>query len=122
MNDDACVTVTALTSDIVDLSEKFQARGLRVSPVHVQGRFHSETHSASVDKIEEFCDVSDDLRFPAMERLQVPLRSSIDARIVTTGSLIRLALENMLLKAPDCMCCVVIPFSLLLLESLRMFS
>jgi acyl transferase domain-containing protein/SAM-dependent methyltransferase/acyl carrier protein len=101
INDDACVTVTALASDIAGMTENFHARGLRVSPVHVQGRFHSAVHSSAVEKIVKFCDTSDEMQFPTVDKLQVLLRSSLDAKIVMTGSLTSLALENMLLEAPD---------------------
>jgi acyl transferase domain-containing protein/SAM-dependent methyltransferase/acyl carrier protein len=83
------------------MTEKFQSRGMRVSTVHVQGRFHSPLHSSYAAKIITFCDTSDKMAFPTIEKLQVPLRSSLDGEIVIIGSLSRLALDNMLLKAPD---------------------
>jgi acyl transferase domain-containing protein/SAM-dependent methyltransferase/acyl carrier protein len=83
------------------MTEKLQSRALRVSPVHVQGRFHSPIHSYVVEKIMKFCNTSDEMRFPTVENLQVPLRSSLDGQVVITGSLARHALENMLLQAPD---------------------
>jgi len=101
INDDACITITARASDIADMTENLQSRGFRVSTVHVQGRFHSPVYSSVVGKIMTFCDDSDEIRFPALEKLQVPLRSSLNGEIITTGSLSRIALENMLLKAPD---------------------
>jgi hypothetical protein len=101
INDDACVTITAPASDIYDITETFQARGVRVSTVHVRGRFHSAIHTSSMEKILEFSDTSDGLLFPTLDKLQVPLRSSLSGNIVTTGSLTKLALENMLLQAPD---------------------
>jgi hypothetical protein len=48
-----------------------------------------------------FCGSSTEMAFPTIEKLQIPLRSTLDGQIVTTGSLSRLALDNMLLKAPD---------------------
>lgn len=83
------------------MTERFQSRGLRVSPVHVQGRFHSSLHSSVAERIINFCDTSEEMRFPPVEKLQAPLRSSLDGAIITTGSLAELALENMLLKPPD---------------------
>jgi hypothetical protein len=101
INDDVCVIITALAGDVADMTEKFQARGLRVSPVHVQGRFHSTIHSSLVEKIVKFCDTSDEMQLPIIDELQVPLRSSPNCKVVTAGSLTRLTVENMLLTATD---------------------
>ena len=69
--------------------------------VHVQGRFHSAVHSSAVDKLTKFSVHSAELRFPTVDKLQAPVRSTVNGEIITEGSLSRLALENTLLKPAD---------------------
>ena len=44
---------------------------------------------------------SAELRFPTVDKLRVPVRSTVNGQIITGGSLPRLALENTLLKPAD---------------------
>ena len=101
VTDDTCLTVTVKAADLTDLTKEFQTRGLRVKPVHVQGRFHSEVHSGAADKLTEFSEHSVELQFPAVDKLRTPLRSAVNGQVITEGSLFRLALENTLLKPAD---------------------
>jgi len=72
-----------------------------VRTVHVQGRFHSAVHSSAVDKLTKFCMHCAELRYPTVDKLQAPVRSTINGEIITEGSLSQLALENTLLKPAD---------------------
>lgn len=80
------------------MSEEFRARGYRVTSVHVEGRFHSAVHSSTVDKLTKFASSTGDLQFPGVDKLLVPVRSTVNGEIITEGSLVRVALENTLSK------------------------
>ncbi|KAF5857101.1 hypothetical protein ETB97_006245 [Aspergillus alliaceus] len=92
------ITVTARVSDIPSLTEQLRAHGSYVTPVSVEGAFHSEVHSSAVEKITKFAVNHRELQLPTVDRLQAPLRSTVDGDIITSGSLQLLALENTLLK------------------------
>lgn len=54
-----------------------------------------------MDKLTKFSVHSAELRFPTVDKLQAPVRSTVNGEIITEGSLSRLALENTLLKPAD---------------------
>lgn len=90
--------MTANLTDLAVLSDEFRARGYRVNNVHVEGRFHSAVHSSTVDKLTKFASNTGDLQFPGVDKLLVPVRSTVNGEIITEGSLVRIALENTLSK------------------------
>ncbi|KUJ13529.1 BcPKS19, polyketide synthase [Mollisia scopiformis] len=86
---------------------------MRTKLVHVQGRFHSNVHSATVDKITSFLNSLDNVEFPKLpndwSRLQtrpltngdnvhVVLRSTIDGSAIAAESLTKITLESILSK------------------------
>lgn len=85
-------------TDLAALSEEFRARGYRVINVHVEGRFHSAIHSSTVDKLTKFASSTRDLQLPDVDKLLVPVRSTINGEVITKESLVRVALENTLSK------------------------
>ena len=98
INDAHCLTATARLSDIPSITEQLRARNLHVTPVHVEGSFHSDIHASSAEKILKFSMNRKELRLPMVDKLQAPLRSTVDGEIITSGSLLRIALDNTLLK------------------------
>ncbi|KAH7136177.1 beta-ketoacyl synthase domain-containing protein [Dendryphion nanum] len=98
INDLACVTITAKVADISDLKDQARERGYRVTPVSVEGRFHSMVHSATVDKLTKFSIATGDVQLPPIDKLQVPIRSTVTGEPITEGSLVRIVLENTLSK------------------------
>ena len=69
-----------------------------MTSVPVEGRFHSVVHSSTVEKLTKFASSTGDLQFPDVDKLQVPVRSTVNGEIITEGSLVRVALENTLLE------------------------
>lgn len=88
---------------MADLTEKCRARGLLVKAVHVYGRFHSKAHLSSVNKLTKFAMRSEDIQFPNVDSLQIPVRSTVNGEVIVDGlkSLSRLALESILLEPAD---------------------
>ncbi len=101
MNDDACVTVTLRAADLDSLSQKVRDGGLRAKTVPVQGRFHSASHARAAERLSKLVLESEELRFPATERLHAPVRSAVDGKVIPEGNLIPFILENTLLKPAD---------------------
>lgn len=74
---------------------------MRATVVPVSGRFHSHDLASAVDKLTELATVSNDLQLPDAKKLQVPVRSTADAAIISGRSLTRLALEDILMNVAD---------------------
>ncbi|KAJ5161072.1 Acyl transferase/acyl hydrolase/lysophospholipase [Penicillium capsulatum] len=92
------ITVTARLSDIPSLTGQLRAHGSHVKTVSVEGAFHSDIHTIATEKIKSFAVDRPDLQLPRLEKLQAPLRSTVDGEIITSGCLLQHALENILLK------------------------
>ncbi|KAJ5950631.1 uncharacterized protein N7479_009044 [Penicillium vulpinum] len=90
--------IIASLSDIPRLTEKLRANGSHVTTVSVEGAFHSDIYTAAVERIKKFAVDRPDLHLPSVNKLQAPLRSTVDGEIITSGSLLQHALENVLLK------------------------
>jgi 3-oxoacyl-(acyl-carrier-protein) synthase len=69
-----------------------------VTTVSVEGAFHSEINTTAAEKIKAFAVDRPDLQLPSVDKLQTPLRSTVDGEIITSGSLFQHALDNTLLK------------------------
>ena len=90
------MTVTAKHSDIADLRDSCRSRGLRVSTLCVNGRFHTGVHLPAVEHISAFARDRDDMQLPSTDRLHLPVRSTVDCTVIREGALIRHILENTL--------------------------
>ena len=87
--------------DNEELSKDFRARGMRLKTVPVKGRFHSSVHSDAAEKLNHLCDTVKEMHFPTLERIRVPLRSTVNTEPITGGSLHSLAIEMILLKTAN---------------------
>ncbi|KAI1320328.1 beta-ketoacyl synthase domain-containing protein [Xylariaceae sp. FL0255] len=101
INDDANITVTIKAADVSHFTEQAGRAGLRVTPVHVCGRFHTPSNLHLVDRIISIASTLEGMDFPDAKQLQVPVRSTADGKAITKGSLTRLALENALTHRAD---------------------
>ena len=71
---------------------------MRVKVVHVEGRFHSSANSAAAEKLNRLCGAVKEMQFPTVDKVRVPLRSTVNGEIITKGPLHCLAIEMTLLK------------------------
>ncbi|KAG5919295.1 Type I Iterative PKS [Claviceps africana] len=103
ITDATSVTVTAQCSDEKRLTNVLLEAGLRVTPISIRGRFHSQSHHAgSAEKLKEFSRSVAGLQYPLASRLQVPLRTNATGDLVTgNASLADVAIESILLQKAD---------------------
>lgn len=95
------MTVTLRSADVDDLSERARTAGLLSKTVSVRGRFHTSEHSSAAAKLAELVTQSEDLRLPDVENLFAPLRSAVDGKFISQGTMLQHVLDNTLLKAVD---------------------
>lgn len=95
------MTVTLRSADVDELSEKARTLGLLSKTVSVRGRFHTPEHSSAAAKLAKLVTQSEDLRLPVVENLFATLRSAVDGRVISQGTLVQHVLDNTLLKAVD---------------------
>ncbi|KAG6052579.1 Type I Iterative PKS [Claviceps sp. LM77 group G4] len=103
VTDATCVTVTAQCRDVKGLTKALQEVGLRVKPISLRGRFHSASHYAAASlKLKEFSTSVAGLQYPALSRLQVPLRTNATGELITGNvSVTDTAIESILLQKAD---------------------
>ncbi|KAF2470760.1 putative Phthiocerol synthesis polyketide synthase type I PpsA [Lindgomyces ingoldianus] len=89
INDNACVTITVNAHSLTDLTEKFHAKGMRVKPTHVQGRFHSTIYSSAVGRLMDFFLHHPELQLPDVAKMRAPVRSTVTGDIINDGSFLQ---------------------------------
>ena len=71
---------------------------MATKPIGLNGCFHHSRHADAVQILKELCARNKDLQLPGAEKLRLPLRSTADAEIITTGALNDVALDSILCK------------------------
>ena len=95
------MTVTLRATDVNLLNDRVCASGYRLTTISVRGRFHTFDHSNAAVKLGKLVLQSPDLRLPTVEKMFAPVRSAVDGKILTGGSLVQHILDNTLLKTVD---------------------
>ena len=96
-----CVSVIADVATIPKLSRDLSSRNMKVTPIGVEGRFHSKALDSVASKIMELCASDRTLQFPFGERAFVPIRSNVDGDVISEGSLHSLALRSILTEVSN---------------------
>ncbi len=90
--------MTCLISEVDALIRRLTQSGLTVKPIGLEGRFHSPALNTSLAKLTEFCTSNGDLQLPSADKLRAPLRSNVDAQVISEGPLHHIALRSILTK------------------------
>lgn len=98
MTDDVSMTITTFPSELSKLATSLADVGFVVQQVPVDGRFHCSIYDSEVDRLVDFFAQCPGLRMPSSDQLYVPVRSAVDGTVISTGNLVRHALENTLLR------------------------
>lgn len=70
--------------------------GITTAKIGIQGRYHHHKHQEAADMLTSLCASDPRLRLPGAEKLRLPLRSTADTEIITTGSLHDIAIQLIL--------------------------
>ncbi|KAI0896172.1 hypothetical protein F4806DRAFT_53018 [Annulohypoxylon nitens] len=92
------VTITIPESHFVGFSKKLADGGLSAQPIGLCGRYHTTQPERAelVQQVKTLCQQNPNFQFPAVEQLILPLRSTSDTEVITSGLLHEIALNCIL--------------------------
>ena len=85
----------------MEVTKIFQAHGLRVKHVALQGRFHTPMHSDAAQRLVELCAANTKLQFPPIDCCRVPIRTTVDCKKITGDPLHKAVIDMIMLKTAD---------------------
>lgn len=69
---------------------------MATAQVGVAGAYHHQRHADAAEKLLKICNTTSDLTLPSTAHLRLPLRSTVDASLIKTGSLHEIAIRSIL--------------------------
>ncbi|KUI73927.1 Conidial yellow pigment biosynthesis polyketide synthase [Cytospora mali] len=97
--DENAFTVTLPQSICTAFQERIAESNVTISVVGIHGNYHFPNHSAAANILSRICSQNRSLLgLPDAEDLHLPLRSTVDATLITTGALHDIAIELILWK------------------------
>ncbi|KFZ17736.1 hypothetical protein V502_04427 [Pseudogymnoascus sp. VKM F-4520 (FW-2644)] len=98
--DENRATITAACRTAILLKHQLGAAGISTTDVGLHGRYHSERHRSSVEKLMAFCDSQSKFQFPQASELAMPTRSNSGGDFITQGTLHHEVLQSILVQPP----------------------
>jgi hypothetical protein len=98
VTDDRTVTVTLPHSYLEELTRCLERESIPVTAVGLNGSYHHPKHAGVARELRELCARTPDLQLPSTELLRLPLRSTADTELLTSGALHDIAIELVLCK------------------------
>jgi malonyl CoA-acyl carrier protein transacylase len=92
------VTVTLPHSYLEELTRCLERESIPVTAVGLNGSYHHPKHAGVAWELRELCARTPDLQLPSTELLRLPLRSTADTELLTSGALHNIAIELILCK------------------------
>ncbi|KAL4966680.1 putative polyketide synthase [Aspergillus stella-maris] len=96
MTDTNRATITVPIDSERDVIREMANEGLSVRSIPLCGRFHHADHAPAVKQMIQLCNSDQRFRLPDGQSLTLPLRSNIDAEVVSFGPLHETALQAIL--------------------------
>lgn len=90
------ITITAPSSTIESMTEKLGSFGLTVQVIGLQGRFHHGIYCDQVKLMSALCEQDNRFQLPSGNALILPLRSTVNGRIIKDQLLHNVAMESIL--------------------------
>lgn len=94
--DERRATITCSQSQTQELQQALKDKGLQVSPVSLNGRFHWAGHAKAAEKLLAFVTTSKTLRYAEIKDLVLPVRGN-NSGLLQTGNLHEIAIRTILL-------------------------
>jgi hypothetical protein len=98
VTDDRTVTVTLPQSYLEELTRCLERESISVIAIGLKGSYHHPKHFGVAQELKELCARTPDLQLPSTELLCLPLRSTADTELLTSGALHDIAIELVLCK------------------------
>ncbi|MCJ1386383.1 hypothetical protein MMC17_009509, partial [Xylographa soralifera] len=93
------LTITVPSRDETSLCSQLSKVQITTKPIGLNGYFHHQRHADAVLILKKLCAEVKELQLPDAEKLRLPLRSTANTEIITTGALHDIAL-NLILCNP----------------------
>ena len=90
--------MTGSASSAPALLQQMRASGITCTEIRLDGRFHWHGHRDAAESLLAFCMADKRFQFPDASHLIQPIRSSIDARLISKGHLTSEAIRSILLE------------------------
>lgn len=87
MTEDRVVTVTLPQANESDFSSLLRKADIATTAIGLQGSYHHQKHSTTSSALTRIYTQHKNLQLPEATELRLPLRSTADADLVTTGAL-----------------------------------
>jgi hypothetical protein len=86
------------SSDEIAFSSRLNQIGIATSYVGLNGCYHSSRNAGPAQLLKELCAEDELLQLPSAEKLHLPLRSTANSEILSTGSLHDITIDLILCK------------------------
>ncbi|KAK5995383.1 Non-reducing polyketide synthase andM [Cladobotryum mycophilum] len=99
VTDDRALTVTVPNRHYAAFNHQLGRDNISTTAINLNGSYHHEKQTKAAETLKEICFNHPDLQLPSADKLQLlPLRSTIDADIVSAGLLHNIAIDSILCK------------------------
>ncbi|CZT49204.1 related to polyketide synthase [Rhynchosporium secalis] len=98
VTDDGTLTIGIPKSDQTSFCSRLDEMKISTLDIGLDGWFHHPRNADIAKSLKKFCSGNKELELPDALRLHLPLRSTADAAIITTGPLHEIAIDLVLCK------------------------
>ena len=98
ITDDRTVTLTFPEHTRDAICSTLTQSSIAWTNVNLAGYFHHARHKKAASKLKRFCSEHSSLRFPNIEQLKLPLRSTVDGEIIVDGLLHEVVIDAVLCR------------------------
>lgn len=87
VTDPRTVSIVGPVHELKKVTERARAQGLLVTDIHIRGKVHSPENAPLVKVLFDLCQGRDEMTLPAASQLQIPVRSTLDGKLLDSCSL-----------------------------------
>ncbi|KAF5855864.1 hypothetical protein ETB97_008293 [Aspergillus alliaceus] len=98
ITDDRTLTVTLPSRHLQPIKDQLEEQHIPTTVIGLDGCYHHPRHTHVAQRLKEICAQTPDLQLPTASELLLPLRSTADAELLTTGALHDIAIDAILCK------------------------
>ncbi|KAL8651541.1 MAG: hypothetical protein Q9210_003192, partial [Variospora velana] len=101
VTDEDSVTVTLPSQKKASFAKRLTEAGILTHSIGLRGRYHHQDHTLTARQLKKLCRHDSRFKFPAADRLVLPLRSNSDSRLIAGGVLHDIALHSILTEQSE---------------------
>lgn len=96
MTEDRNLTITLPKANEADFNSLLRKADIATTSIGLQGSYHHQKHNEISRALISLCKKNENLQLPEATELRLPLRSTADAQVITTGALHDVAIQLIL--------------------------